>query len=62
MREDFVHVPKSIPQERIVQQPVAPIADVPVPMTKEMSEEKFIHVPKVVNHRGSIAGAPEEAT
>ena len=46
VREEVVHVPKIIPQERITQQLIEQIEEVPVPMT----QEEIVHVPTFVDH------------
>ena len=45
--EEIVHVPKMIPQKRVVQQMVEQIVGVPVPVT----QEEIVHVPKIVQQK-----------
>ena len=54
--EEIVHVPKMIPQKRVVQQMVEQIVGVPVPVT----QEEIVHVPKIEFWDGSDSRRPNQ--
>ena len=56
IQEEIVHVPKSITQEKIVQQHVEQVVKVPIPMT----QEEAVHVPTVMQQERIIQQQVEQ--